>query len=153
MNLADSKILHFHVRLQAIIDSLQINKKDAARIGNISPSSLSQYLKGISAPSQETLARWAAELNINLNWLLLEEGEMFRKGGAEEPQDDPQRVRELEQRVMELQQELLDARAELLTLYKEKAQAEGRATRGEHCVTARTAPTAAPLPPHGSESL
>lgn len=47
-------------------------------MGNVSPSSVTKYLKNISNPSQDTLALWATALNIDLNWLLLGEGNTYR---------------------------------------------------------------------------
>lgn len=105
----------FTERLQILIDELQIEKKDFAKAGDITAQTLSGYLAGIREPSASVLANWIRTFNININWLLVDDGEMF-KGQRQvvHPSLPPE----------ELNEKLTPAQREMLT-YKRTMQELG----------------------------
>lgn len=64
-------------RLREIIDSQNMSIKAFAESMRIPLRTLYNYLSGDREPSTEVLVKIATELNINLNWLLLGQGEMY----------------------------------------------------------------------------
>lgn len=67
----------FTDRLLVILKKFKIKQKEFAKVVKISPSTLSEYKKGIKKPSMDTLYRISTEYNIDLNWLLTGKGEML----------------------------------------------------------------------------
>ncbi len=68
----------FKERLQEVIHQLRIEDQDFAKAGGISKATLSGYFGSDRQPKQETIANWIVKYNIDANWLMLGEGEMFR---------------------------------------------------------------------------
>lgn len=54
-----------------------MSQQSFAGSGNITPSTLTGYLKANSQPTMDTLCRWQTVHGVNLNWLCTGEGEMF----------------------------------------------------------------------------
>ncbi|MBM9546127.1 helix-turn-helix transcriptional regulator [Leptospira sp. 201903074] len=70
-------------RFRELIKSLSLTQKDfAIRIG-VSQGFVSEIINGKNLPSQETLTKISKEFNVNLDWLLAGEGQMFRPTTAE----------------------------------------------------------------------
>ncbi|XXJ19982.1 helix-turn-helix domain-containing protein [Desulfovibrio caledoniensis] len=74
----DVTIKTFNVRLQDVITSLGVSKKEFAQAGGVTPQALSGYLNGSRRPDHETIAKWIRAFNINANYLLIYRGTMFR---------------------------------------------------------------------------
>ena len=68
----------FKERLQEVIHQLRIEDQDFAKAGGISKATLSGYFGSERQPKQETIANWIVKYNIDANWLMLGEGDMFR---------------------------------------------------------------------------
>ncbi|MFW5498385.1 MULTISPECIES: hypothetical protein [unclassified Maridesulfovibrio] len=68
----------FKERLQEVIHQLRIEDQDFAKAGGISKATLSGYFGSDRQPKQETIANWVSKYNIDANWLMLGEGDMFR---------------------------------------------------------------------------
>lgn len=77
----------FSKRLQMIIDEKKIQKKDLAKVGGVSATSLTYYLQGKNLPSQDTLEKWVRAYGLNGTWLLTGQGSMFREQA--DPLADP----------------------------------------------------------------
>lgn len=76
MNQEDSHIA-FTNRLKLFMKAVNKNQKELAEIAKVSRQAISGYLAG-SVPHALVLKRWSSKLHLNINWLLLGEGEMFR---------------------------------------------------------------------------
>ena len=77
----------FSKRLQMLIDEKKIQKKDLAKVGGVSATSLTYYLQGKNLPSQDTLEKWVKAYSLNGTWLLTGQGSMFRDHA--DPLTDP----------------------------------------------------------------
>ncbi len=75
----------FTKRLLEVIHALRIEQQDFGKAGGVSKGTFSNYALGNSQPKLEALSRWVDKYNINANWLLIGEGEMFRGEGTEKP--------------------------------------------------------------------
>ena len=75
----------FTERLLEVIHVLRIEQQEFGKTGGVSKGTFSNYALGNSQPKVEALARWVDTYNINANWLLIGEGEMFRGEGTSEP--------------------------------------------------------------------
>lgn len=64
-------------RLRLIIESQNKTVKDFAELVDTPLRTLHNYLNSGKEPSSEFLSKVAEKLNINLNWLLLNQGEMY----------------------------------------------------------------------------
>ena len=71
-------------RLKTAIKQLNLNYKDFSKQTNISYTTLLQYLSNKREPNSENLQKIVCHLNINLNWLLTGEGEMFKSDSVSE---------------------------------------------------------------------
>lgn len=69
----------FGGRLQLFLGEMGLKSADIHRQTGISTSSLSRYLSGERNPSQYAVAKLASVYNVNANWLLTGNGEMFNK--------------------------------------------------------------------------
>lgn len=76
--LAESKI-NFGVRFKMVRMAQKLTLTKLAKMLNLSPGYLSEVENGKKAMSQELFYSLIEKLNINLNWLLTGEGEMFVK--------------------------------------------------------------------------
>ncbi len=64
-------------RLKILIKSLGLNLKEFSRKTGIPYPTLQDYLANKRVPGGENLQKISMQLNVNLNWLLTGEGEMF----------------------------------------------------------------------------
>lgn len=70
-------------RIRQIMESENLSQQDFAKLLEISPASLSSIFNGRTrATHNHTNAIHKAFPNLNINWLLFGEGEMYEKGGA-----------------------------------------------------------------------
>ncbi|CAN5519311.1 hypothetical protein BH10BAC5_BH10BAC5_24470 [soil metagenome] len=69
------KIKEVAGRLQQFCDAISPTQAEFATKLHISPQGLQRYLSGIRAPGSEVLSKLSS-LGCNLNWLLIETGEM-----------------------------------------------------------------------------
>lgn len=60
----------FHLRLKEYMQTNNIKQIELSRMTNITPSSISDWLKGKYVPKQDKLYKIANCLNVNPNWLL-----------------------------------------------------------------------------------
>jgi len=74
-----SSLVELGTRINAIVLLYQF-KRDAAEACGVSVEQLKRYVRGISAPPFDVLARLAAGKSINLNWLATGEGGMYGHG-------------------------------------------------------------------------
>ena len=65
-------------RINRIIRELGIKKIEFAERINVSQAFVSQLTKGVSQPSDRTIADICREFGVNEEWLLTGQGEMFR---------------------------------------------------------------------------
>lgn len=72
-------------RLKVLIDSLGLNLKDFSRKTGIPYPTLQHYLSGRSEPGAENLQKIVIQFDVNLNWLLTGEGEMFQESFEKKP--------------------------------------------------------------------
>ncbi|WP_386691529.1 MULTISPECIES: helix-turn-helix domain-containing protein [unclassified Lonepinella] len=64
-------------RLRVLIETQNTSVKRFAELADIPLRSIHNYLSGEREPSAEVLIKIANITNVNLNWLLLDKGEMF----------------------------------------------------------------------------
>lgn len=74
MNVMEDLII---LRLKNLLKELDLNQTEFAKAISISPGNISDIMTGRSKPSLVTLKKIAEKFNVNLNWLLTGEGEMF----------------------------------------------------------------------------
>ena len=142
LNTKKENLSTFADRLQYIIRMSSLEKQALAEIGAVSASSVTKYLKGENNPSQDTLALWANALNINLNWLVIGEGEMLRTDAPVPAGHDETAA--LRQRIADLEKTIA-AQDETLALYRRMetpdttegketaAPGSGSAAPSKHC--------------------
>lgn len=117
------------IRLERLLEQLNLNQSELARLIKVSPSLINQIINGQKALSHKVLSQLTNSYNqVNANWLLTGQGEMFlKKQIIQIATSDPQvnedkihyiplsngifeslvaRVRALEDRVVELEAEL-----------------------------------------------
>lgn len=70
-------------RLKASFEAKSLKIVEVSEITGISYSTLQNYLRGVREPNVEILTKFSIHLNINLNWLLTGQGEMFIGGTPE----------------------------------------------------------------------
>jgi transcriptional regulator with XRE-family HTH domain len=73
----------FRKNLKALLDGEKVKQRELAREMGMSDANLSRIIKGVSAPSHDQLVYIAKRFRVNLNWLLLDIGEMFLPEEAE----------------------------------------------------------------------
>ncbi|AAP95271.1 DNA-binding protein [[Haemophilus] ducreyi] len=64
-------------RLRHVIEAQKMTIKGFAETVDIPLRSVHNYLSGEREPSADALTKISNKLNINLNWLLLDQGEMY----------------------------------------------------------------------------
>lgn len=79
-------------RLSIVLDECKISKKDLALHGNVSAKTITNIFSNSSTPNAKSLAGWAKNLDININWLLTGDGDMFRGSPPQEPTANVQRA-------------------------------------------------------------
>jgi Helix-turn-helix. len=67
-----------NLRLREIIKDRQISQVEFAKQGRISAGTIRNILTGNSSPTVSALIAWCENLNIDLHWLLLGQGSMYR---------------------------------------------------------------------------
>ena len=67
----------FSKRLKELRHKLNITQSDFANACNVKLTAISKYETGLVKPSFEMLYKIAVVYNVNLNWLILGEGEIF----------------------------------------------------------------------------
>lgn len=75
----------FPKRLLDVIHALHLEQQEFGHVGRVKKTTFSNYVLGKSQPKMESLALWVQHYNIDANWLLLGEGEMFRGEGTSSP--------------------------------------------------------------------
>ena len=63
-------------RIKSVLAMLGYKHKEVAELAEIPYSSLQNWILGISYPNAVFLA-WLAKQNVNINWILTGEGEIF----------------------------------------------------------------------------
>lgn len=71
-------------RLKYLIESLKISYKDFSQKAGIPYRTIQDYLAGKRMPGGENLQKIATQFNVNINWLLTGEGEMFQSAPVAE---------------------------------------------------------------------
>ncbi|MEZ6855009.1 XRE family transcriptional regulator [Halodesulfovibrio aestuarii] len=82
----------FPKRLLQVIHALRLEQQEFGQVGRVKKTTFSNYVLGNSQPKMESLALWVDTYNINANWLLIGEGEMFRSNA-----EDKKKVQETSQ--------------------------------------------------------
>jgi transcriptional regulator with XRE-family HTH domain len=114
MKKKDSSSFSLGNRLELFRKKNSKTQKEMATAGGITEQAMSGYNKG-TIPSAEVLAAWARAFDLNINWLLLDEGEMLR-----EPSSQLEQNLVLNHKIMELLYENRDLRIELEKLRAER---------------------------------
>ncbi|MBU1001901.1 MAG: helix-turn-helix domain-containing protein [Proteobacteria bacterium] len=96
----------FSQRLRDVIVELGVEQKELAAIAEIQAPTVTAYLKAESQPSMLVLSKWAEKYRIDMNWLVLGEGPMFRDE-QEQPRNEDAGTK------TELGKELADIKAAL----------------------------------------
>ena len=119
INLAD-----FFNRLKLLLNILKQQGIKGEHVKGLSRQNLSKSMHQGSLPKAGTLALWAEELDVNLHWLLLNEGPMFRRDLRAENESPTQaeRIAALEKDVMHLQKKLLESKARTISLLDDLRQ-------------------------------
>ncbi|EHO40400.1 helix-turn-helix domain protein [Caldithrix abyssi DSM 13497] len=108
-------------RLNILIKKLGLAKKDFAKSINVSPGNLSDWLKGKSEPSSKALIRICEIYNVNLNWLLTGQGNMFLQPSPPPTVNEhAQAYQAKEQEIERLKQEITNLKAELKKMDQEE---------------------------------
>jgi len=80
LSLKNGKILNFGSKIKEIRERLNLYQDDIARITDVSKSLISRIeLGSIKAIQATMIIRIVEELNINVNWLMFDEGEMMEE--------------------------------------------------------------------------
>lgn len=66
-------------RIRQLKSYLKLSQQALADAGNISKGTVRNIFSGSSTPNTKALQGWAQNLDLNLNWLIAGEGEMFRQ--------------------------------------------------------------------------
>ena len=66
-------------RLKLIRQKLMLSQQDLANILNVNQKTISHWEQARNEPSIKALRTLCSKFNINLNWLLTGEGEMFKE--------------------------------------------------------------------------
>lgn len=66
-------------RLKFILYHFDITQQELAKAIQVSQSAISQVMRGNTAMSIETIEKLSKTYNLDCNWLVLGEGEVFRK--------------------------------------------------------------------------
>jgi|GEM_PF-2731895 len=76
--------MDFHQRIKLMVGELAAGKHTVfAKKCGIPPSTMQTYITGTSIPKADHLAKIVSAYRINLNWLLVGEGEPFSQEGGE----------------------------------------------------------------------
>lgn len=86
-----------HSRIKKIRESFGISRKIFAEKLDLPLSNLSYLESGEREPSRQVLTKMAETFNININWLLLGQGEMFVDGDFNS--EKTKKIEELEQKI------------------------------------------------------
>ena len=70
-------------RIKFLREKLDLSQKEMGLKLAIPLTTISKYETGIVKPSSEILSNIGKVFNVNLNWLLIGEGDMFTKGNIE----------------------------------------------------------------------
>ncbi|MHC1789015.1 helix-turn-helix domain-containing protein [Solidesulfovibrio sp.] len=77
------------LRIRSAIDKLGIEKREFAEAGGITAQTLSGYLAAVREPSFSVLCGWIRSFQLDGNWLLTGQGEMFSASTNQKPNDLP----------------------------------------------------------------
>lgn len=66
------------LRIRSAIEARSLSLKEAAKVCDVSYSSLQNWISGIREPRPEALIALGSHLGISIDWLLTGEGSMFR---------------------------------------------------------------------------
>lgn len=69
-------LIEFAKRLEELISSLKIEKREFAKAGGVTAQTLSGYLAAIREPGATALGGWVRAYKVNANWLLTGIGTM-----------------------------------------------------------------------------
>ncbi|OEU67901.1 MAG: hypothetical protein BA863_07475 [Desulfovibrio sp. S3730MH75] len=75
----------FSERLKIIIKEFNLDNVSLAKAGDISPQTITGYLKDGRVPNQRILELWVREFNLSGTWLLTGDGSMFHKTDVSDP--------------------------------------------------------------------
>ena len=92
-------------RLKLFMKKKSVTGKEMANLGSVSEQAYSGYIQGKSLPAANTLAEWAKNTGMNINWLLTGEGDMLGHEGevpaSVTPDACARRIAELEEELKE----------------------------------------------------
>lgn len=67
------------LRIKELRNKKNLNQSDFANLLGVSQAAISHYEKNERIPNSDLLSKMADKLNVNLHWLLLGEGPMFKE--------------------------------------------------------------------------
>ena len=91
-------------RLELFAEKVKEAVNKGVIVPGLSKQSMENYRKRGTIPSGKTLVTWSMILDLDINWLLLGEGEMLRSQAQESPNTD---IRVAEARIAGLEKEVL----------------------------------------------
>lgn len=86
--------MNYSEKIKIIRKKLDISVAKMAKLLDMSASTLTNYERGDRTPSIDFLSQMSIKLNVNANWFVSNQGEMFNPPKFEDVQD------ELEQKVI-----------------------------------------------------
>ena len=98
----------FEERLKYLRSELGLSQTDMAKLMGVSLRVYHRYEKGEQKPSYEKLIPLVKKFNVNINWLLTGEGEMFIKPKKEKESIEEQILQVIANEPEERKQALLD---------------------------------------------
>jgi transcriptional regulator with XRE-family HTH domain len=111
---------NFSKRLKEVLESLRINQTEFAEPIGVAPSRISQWLNEELnlRPNTEQYGLIYKIYNVNINWLILGEGEMYHaKENANQVNEPISEYNKNE--IQELKKQLLDCREETIKIYRQ----------------------------------
>jgi transcriptional regulator with XRE-family HTH domain len=111
---------NFATRLKDLLETLKLTHQQFAATVGVDASRISQW-KNESLPLKPNLEQFASMAkvyNVNINWLIIGEGEMFLKNADNNLVNEKAAEYFTNDQVKELQRQLLECREETLQLYR-----------------------------------
>jgi len=104
-------VSEFPDRLLELIAALRIEQQELATVAGVHETTITQYKKGKTLPGFKVLAAWSGKYQVDLHWLVLGEGEMFRASGQATAPAVPSATDPIAQRVEVVAREMRAAGA------------------------------------------
>jgi len=102
-------------RIRTLIDTFADGKaKHFSELVGVKQSTLATYLSKGSEPSLDSIIKISIKTNVNLNWLVLGEGSMYRGEVPAESQNKDMDIKRMSERLISAQDKLINSQEALL---------------------------------------